>query len=111
MSKILGLLFNRWVFGILGLIALSLLIWFVGPLVAIADYRPLESESARCDLIGVIVLFVVVRLVWRFAKAKWANAQLMEDSPRACTPTAAAPDVSAEKSPSCRSGSRKRSTY
>ena len=47
MKKILGLIFNRWVLGAVLLLALAMLIWLVGPLVAIAEARPLESENAR----------------------------------------------------------------
>ena len=47
MKKLLGLVFNRWVFAAMLLIALSLVIWIVGPLVAVAQARPLDSERAR----------------------------------------------------------------
>ena len=36
MKKILGLIFNRWVLGAVLLLALAMLIWLIGPLVAIA---------------------------------------------------------------------------
>jgi type VI secretion system protein ImpL len=78
MKKLLGAIFNRWVLAILGLIAIALLIWFVGPLIALADYRPLESTIVRWVLIGLIVLFYVGKMVWRVVKAKTANAKLME---------------------------------
>ena len=32
---------------IVGLLALSLIIWFVGPLISIGTLRPLESETVR----------------------------------------------------------------
>ena len=47
MRVILKLFLNRWVLTLLGLIALSLLVWFVGPLFAFASYKPLEPEPAR----------------------------------------------------------------
>ncbi|HVK54595.1 MAG TPA: type VI secretion system membrane subunit TssM, partial [Burkholderiales bacterium] len=78
MKTILGLIFNRWTMGILGIVAVSLIIWFAGPLLAFADYRPFESKTVRWVLIGLIVLFFVGRIVWRFVKAKLANKQLFE---------------------------------
>jgi type VI secretion system protein ImpL len=78
MKKILGLIFNRWVLAILGLLAISLLIWYVGPLIALADWRPLESATVRWILIALIVVFYVGKVIWRFVKAKRANALLME---------------------------------
>jgi len=78
MKKILGLIFNRWTLAVLGLIAISLLIWFAGPLLAFADYRPMESATVRWVLIGLIVLFYVGRIVWRFVKAKMANTKLLD---------------------------------
>jgi type VI secretion system protein ImpL len=61
---------------ILGVIALSLLIWFVGPLIAIASFRPLDSEWVRAILIAALILFFVARWAWRLIKAKRADAQL-----------------------------------
>jgi len=42
---------------VLGLTALSLLIWFGGPLLAIAGYEPLATTAAR--LLTLLVLAVV----------------------------------------------------
>ena len=46
---------------VLGLILLALFIWFAGPLFAFADWRPLESVTARLIAIGLVVLFWVGR--------------------------------------------------
>ena len=43
---------------VLGLLALALLIWFGGPLLAIAGYEPLASASAR------LLTLLVIALVW-----------------------------------------------
>jgi len=61
---------------ILGLIALGLIIWFIGPLLAIGTWRPLESELARWGLIGLIVLFWIFSRILRWWRARRANAQL-----------------------------------
>ena len=51
-KRLLGLVFNRWVLLAVVLLAIALLIWIVGPLVAIGDWRPLDSEASRWIAIG-----------------------------------------------------------
>jgi type VI secretion system protein ImpL len=41
---------NKWVIQLLGIIALSLLIWFFGPLIAVAGRVPLETDFPACWL-------------------------------------------------------------
>ena len=56
---------------LLGLVALCLVVWFAGPLVAIGDYVPLGSEWTRslviAGLLGVILGVTLIRhgLAWR----------------------------------------------
>ncbi|HET7773726.1 MAG TPA: type VI secretion system membrane subunit TssM, partial [Burkholderiaceae bacterium] len=76
MKKFFGFIFNKWTLLVLGLLALSLLIWFVGPLIAIGSLRPLDPEWARWTLIGLIVLFFIVRRAWAIWKARRASDQM-----------------------------------
>lgn len=46
---------TKWVLELLGVLAVALLIWFIGPLIAIAGAIPLESEWARWLAIGILV--------------------------------------------------------
>jgi type VI secretion system protein ImpL len=78
MKRLTGFLFNRWTLALLGLAAISLLIWFVGPLIAIAEYRPLEPETVRVALIALVILFYIGKRVWEAIKAKMLNARLMD---------------------------------
>ena len=78
MKKIFAAIFNPWVLLVLGLIALSLVIWIVGPLIAIAERRPLENAGARWLLIGLIVLIVVMRKLWQAWKARSTNAKVVD---------------------------------
>jgi type VI secretion system protein ImpL len=87
--KLLRLIFNRTVFAVLGLIALGLVVWFLGPLVAIATWRPLEPAWVRGMVIGVIAAFYVGRRVWRYVAAKRANAQLATALVQSPAPSAA----------------------
>src|SRR5262245_50207356 len=74
MKKLLGLVFNRWVLLAVVLLALSLALWIVGPLVAVADARPLESEPARWMAIAAATVIVVA---WNRGRASRNNAQVV----------------------------------
>ncbi|HEX3139477.1 MAG TPA: type VI secretion system membrane subunit TssM, partial [Rhizobacter sp.] len=77
MKKILGLIFNPWVLLVLGLLALSLVIWIVGPLVAIGDYRPLDGVTARLVFIGLIVLLIVLRNLLKLWSSRKKNDKVV----------------------------------
>ena len=49
---------RRWIFPVIGLLAIALLIWFGGPLLGIGDSKPLASIFSR------ILMTVIVILVW-----------------------------------------------
>ncbi|MCK5122290.1 MAG: type VI secretion system membrane subunit TssM, partial [Methylococcales bacterium] len=74
MNKIINFFKNKWVIQFLGIIALSLLIWFVAPLIAI-----LEPAIVRVVTILTIVLlwFAIALLIQ--VKASRANAQMVDD--------------------------------
>ncbi len=78
MKSLLQGLFSRRTFGVLGLIALSLLVWFLGPLIAFGDARPFEAVWVRV-LIIVLVWAVWGGLVaWRAMKRRRTNAVLLK---------------------------------
>ena len=78
MKKILGIIFNPWVLLVLGLLALSLVIWIVGPLVAIGNWRPLDGLTARLVFIGLIVLLIVLRNVWKLFASRKKNDKVVD---------------------------------
>ncbi len=78
MKKLLGLIFNAWVLLAIGLLALALVIWIVGPLVAIGNLRPLQSVGARWGLIAAIVLLVVLRKAWQWFAARKKNDKVVD---------------------------------
>jgi type VI secretion system protein ImpL len=61
---------------VLGAILLSLLIWFGGPLIAVADYAPLEGTGVRLTIIFVIFLVVGGLIGWRVYKRVQAAKEL-----------------------------------
>ena len=91
MKRLFGFLFNQWTMAILGLAAISLLIWFVGPMVAVAEYRPLESDTVRLVMIALIIGFYIGKLIWRLVKARNLNARLMDGLLRHEPPAAPSP--------------------
>jgi len=55
---------NPWVMQFLGILGISLLIWFIGPVIAIAGVSPLAGELSRVLAIAsLIVLWLVLRWV------------------------------------------------
>lgn len=78
MKNIFKFLLNPWTLRILGFISLSVVIWFLGPLIAIADYEPLESSRNRYIFIAVIISFYLGKLIWNSIKAKKINLLLIE---------------------------------
>jgi len=76
--KFFGLIFNPWLLLALGLLALSLVIWIVGPLVSIGTWRPLVGAGARWGLIAAIVLLVVLRKAWQMWRARATNERVVD---------------------------------
>lgn len=91
MKKLVGWIFNGWVLAVLGLIALSLLIWIVGPLVAVGDTRPLESATARWILIVAIAAVYLLHKAWRAWRARRANQAVVAQLLAGASKDAAAP--------------------
>ncbi|MEQ1759516.1 MAG: type VI secretion system membrane subunit TssM [Vicinamibacterales bacterium] len=60
----------------LGLVLLSLFVWFAGPYFAFADYRPLESVTARLVLIVLILLTATALYAIKRLRAARASDQL-----------------------------------
>jgi len=77
-KKLFGWLFNPWLLLALGLLALSLVIWIVGPLVSIGTLRPLVGAGARWGLIAAIVLLVVLRKAWQMWRARATNERVVD---------------------------------
>ncbi|MEY2688859.1 MAG: hypothetical protein RL375_3057, partial [Pseudomonadota bacterium] len=78
MKAVLGLIFNRWLLYAIGLLALCALIWWVGPLVAIADWRPLDSVRARLITLGLILLVIVGVLGLRAWRSRQRNQVVVQ---------------------------------
>jgi len=78
MKRVLGWIFNRWVLLAVLLLAVSLLVWIVGPMVAIGEKRPLETEASRWITIGVLVALVVIWVAWSRWRARRGNTAVVQ---------------------------------
>jgi type VI secretion system protein ImpL len=70
MGRIFSFVFNRTTLVLVGLVAISLIVWFIGPLISIGAFVPLESEAVR--LVVILAIFLLWGLV-RFLR--WWNAR------------------------------------
>ncbi|MEM9058618.1 MAG: hypothetical protein AAGD86_14160, partial [Pseudomonadota bacterium] len=78
MKAILGFFKKRWVISLLGLLALCLVVWFVGPLIAVAGREPLISPVVRLVVILVFVLLWGANNLRQQAAANKANREIAE---------------------------------
>ena len=80
----MNVLKNRLFLWLVGGIALCVLIWIVGPLIAFGDsgagpgFRPLSEPVMRIALIIMIIAAFALHVVWQRMKAAQNNAQLIE---------------------------------
>jgi type VI secretion system protein ImpL len=75
--------FLRWllspaVIGTLGVLALSALLWWLGPLLGFADTRPLAGTWGRVGLLTLLWSLWIGRLVWVSLKRRRTNAALLK---------------------------------
>ena len=77
MKRVLGWIFNRWVLLAVLVLAVALLIWIVGPLIAVGEARPLDTARSRWITIGVLVLVVALCIAWSRWRAKRGNTAVV----------------------------------
>ena len=92
--KLFGWLLHPVLLTVLALLIVGVLVWWIGPLVRIGEWAPLDSELARAVLIGVIVLLVLLRALYRRWRVRKASQHLTDGLMKA----PAAPAASAEDS-------------
>jgi len=79
LKGVLAILTARWFWTLIGSLLLAALIWFFGDLLALGDWRPLESETAK--LVGILVVAVLWGLsnLWTQLRARRRNAGLVAE--------------------------------
>ncbi|MDG0023202.1 type VI secretion system membrane subunit TssM [Trinickia sp. Y13] len=68
---------SRRIWVTMGLVAVVVALWLVGPLIAVGDYRPLETVSARIWATVSIVAIWGARRAWLHWRAAHLNAELL----------------------------------
>lgn len=77
LRRIAAFFFNRITLALVGLLLLSLVIWFVGPLVAIDRFRPLEGEGIRWLIIGLLWLLWLLKQLLQWWRSRNMNGRMM----------------------------------
>jgi len=70
MKKLKAIIFNKWTLSILTALAIALVIYFIGPLIAIADWSPLMTTTSRWITIFVILFTWQAIKLFKFIKSK-----------------------------------------
>lgn len=92
----MNVLRKKWLIQLIGVLALCALIWFAGPLIAVAGAVPLASEAARgVTLLLVVFIWIIVLLASRL-RAQNRDRQLAADLTAA--PVATEPGAAEEAS-------------
>ena len=78
MKKIFEILKKSWFQSLQGVIALSALIWFLGPLIAIGGHQPFDSRKNRLIAVFVIMLLWALVNLWKAYRARQKNKQILD---------------------------------
>jgi type VI secretion system protein ImpL len=81
-TKLIEFCKQKWFIQLLGMMALSLLIWFFGALIAFAGHVPLKSETARWLTILVLALIWGINNLRLQQQKNRAGQQMVEDLSR-----------------------------
>ncbi len=88
MKKLLSFLLHPITLGVFFLLVVSALVWWVGPLIAFGEHRPLDTALARGLALAVVWVLGLLRLVWALLRRRRLNAALVKGM--ATGPSAAA---------------------
>ena len=89
------LFFRTISFSAIMFVALGVLIWWGGPLVAFADHRPLESERARIVfIVSLVVLYILYRVI-KAMRTRSKSEGLLRALSSGATSAAATPEGAA----------------
>ena len=78
MSRLKKLFGSRLFLAFLGIVFLSLIIWFVGPMLGYNQTSPLESRYNRLLAIGSLSLIWLFMALFRFVRSRRQNARMLD---------------------------------
>ncbi len=79
LKSIVGFLKNPWFLIILGLIAIAIIIWYIGPLISFGNSRPFSSGSGRFLGIGLIGATVGLYQLRRYVQMAKNNKRMLNE--------------------------------
>ena len=91
MKSLFNIFRKRWLITLLGLIALSLLIWWAGPLFAFGRYKPLDPEWTRWLCIAALFGVWILRMLIKWARDLRNNSNLLSALSRSSAKAPASP--------------------
>jgi type VI secretion system protein ImpL len=77
MKKLWQFLFHPMLLALVGVLALSAIVWWVGPMIAIGEVRPLDPVWVRVSVIGALFLLLALRLGFAAWNRRRTNAALV----------------------------------
>ncbi|WP_432460628.1 type VI secretion system membrane subunit TssM [Agarivorans sp. QJM3NY_25] len=77
-QRLLQLLKSKWTIKVIGFLALSFLIWFGGPLIAIAGAEPFVGALARCLTILIVAMICTVYQLWQHLRRHKQDQQAVQ---------------------------------
>jgi len=78
LRRVLDVLLARGFWLCVGFLAVTALIWFGGPLLAIGEHQPLVTVSARIGIVVALAALLVLRALWQRWRRSAANASVTE---------------------------------
>lgn len=69
----------RGLFLVLGIVAVVLLVWFGGPLVALAGWKPLATVAGRVIFLLLLTVLLLGRYLWRAKKQRVDNEKVVSE--------------------------------
>ena len=78
MKKFFSFLLHPLFLALVGVLAISAIVWWVGPLIAIGESRPLDPVWIRVTVIAVLFGLLILRAVLRYWSQKRTNAALVD---------------------------------
>ena len=78
MTKLLQVLLSPLLLALIGVAALSAVVWWIGPLIGIGDSRPLDGVGARVIVIAILFGIVLVSMLVGMLRRKRNNAALVD---------------------------------
>lgn len=79
MRRMLSRITLRAIFVLLGFVALVILVWFGGPLLAIADWKPFETVLARVTFLLLLLILYLGHQLWRTRRERQDNERVVKE--------------------------------